>query len=100
MSDNGYRITWEYIVDQMRKRYKIAPTDKTPRSMGEIERMINEIWYEYPGYDAVWAETLPRMPLLQRVYRPARGDNDGMRVRRSVLDGAERVLSSGEKGEA
>ena len=36
----------------MRKRYKIAPTNKTPLSMGEIERMINEIWYEYPGYDA------------------------------------------------
>ena len=52
MSDYGYCITWEYIVYQMRKRYKIAPTNKTPRSMGEIERMINEIWYEYPGYDA------------------------------------------------
>ena len=52
MSDYGYCITWEYIVYQMRKRYKIAPTNKTPLSMGEIERMINEIWYEYPGYDA------------------------------------------------
>ena len=53
MNDYGYYITWEYIVHQMRKRYKIAPTNKTPRSMGEIKRMINEIWYEYPGYDAV-----------------------------------------------
>lgn len=52
MSDYGYRITWGYIVEQMRKRYKLKPNDMTPLSMGEIEQMIRQIWNEYPGYDA------------------------------------------------
>ena len=50
IEDYGYCISWWYIVDQVRKRYHIAPTDRDPRAMCEIERMLNEIWYEYPGY--------------------------------------------------
>ena len=48
--DYGYYISWGYLVEKMRTRYGIAPTNYSPKSMREIERMLNEIWYEYPGY--------------------------------------------------
>ena len=48
--DYGYCISWWYIVSQMRKKYHLYATSKKPLSMGEIERMLLEIWNEYPGY--------------------------------------------------
>ena len=42
-----YSITWNYIIEQMEKKFKLSPNSQEKRSMGEIEHYINLIWTDY-----------------------------------------------------
>lgn len=42
-----YTITWQYIVNQMDKKFNIPPNSKQPYAYGELTRYMDEIWNDY-----------------------------------------------------